>query len=144
MACYCVARNKPIRRAKTKLQTTTVIDLWFWGLLAYPELYWDCPGHHQHFWNFSGVHDFVSLTITGCLRNSIFMDMIIQILLWEENLQGIIWEKIPKCNVLAVACWLQRFLKNYALLTIRIGFVYLSFIFLLMQMKSRSFIRSMN
>ena len=29
MECYCVARNKPIRREITKLQTATVINLWF-------------------------------------------------------------------------------------------------------------------
>ena len=61
--CYCVARNKPIRREKTKPQTTTVINLCFWGLLAYPELYCDWPVHNQHSWNFSGVHGFLSLTV---------------------------------------------------------------------------------
>ena len=40
---YCVARNKPIRREITKPQTGTVICLWFWGLLAYPELCYDWP-----------------------------------------------------------------------------------------------------
>ena len=58
MECYCVARNKPIRRKITKPQTATVISLWFWGLLAYPELYCDWPVHNQHSWNFSGVHAF--------------------------------------------------------------------------------------
>ena len=29
MECYCVARNKPIRREITKLQTAMVINLWF-------------------------------------------------------------------------------------------------------------------
>ena len=63
MECYCVARNKPIRREITKPQTATVISLWFWGLLAYPELYCDWPVHNQHSWNFSGVHSFLSLTV---------------------------------------------------------------------------------
>ena len=48
---------------KTKPQTATVINLWFWGLLAYPELYCDWPVHNQHSWNFSCVHDFLSLTV---------------------------------------------------------------------------------
>ena len=39
MERYYVARNKPIRHKITKLQTAMVISLWFWGLLAYPELY---------------------------------------------------------------------------------------------------------
>ena len=64
MECYCVARNKPIRHEITKPQTATVINLWFWGLLAYPELYCDWPAHNPHSWNFSGVHCFVSLTVT--------------------------------------------------------------------------------
>ena len=58
--CYRVARNKPIRREITKLQTATVVNLWFWGLLAYPELYCDWPVHNQHSRNFSGVHVFLS------------------------------------------------------------------------------------
>ena len=29
MECYCVARNKPIRREITKPQTATVVNLWF-------------------------------------------------------------------------------------------------------------------
>ena len=48
MECYCVARNKLIRREITKLQTATVINLWFRGLLAYPELCYDWPVHNQH------------------------------------------------------------------------------------------------
>ena len=40
MECYCVARNQPITREITRPQTATVISLWFWVLLAYPELYW--------------------------------------------------------------------------------------------------------
>ena len=47
MERYYVARNKPIRREIhdiTKLQTATVLNLWFWGLLAYPELY--CDSHY--------------------------------------------------------------------------------------------------
>ena len=68
MECYCVARNKPIRREITKPQTATVISLWFWGLLACPELYCDWPVHNQHSWNFSGVHSFLSLTVTKWLK----------------------------------------------------------------------------
>ena len=69
MECYCVARNKPIRREITKPQTATVISLWFWGLLAYPELYCDWPVHNQHSWNFSGVPGFLSLTVTDFTIN---------------------------------------------------------------------------
>ena len=38
--------------------------MWFWGSLAYPELYCDWPVHSQHSWNCSGVHGFLSLTVT--------------------------------------------------------------------------------
>ena len=71
MECYCVARNKPIRHEITKLQTTTVIILWFWGLLACPELCCEWPEHNQLSLNFSGVHGFLSLTVTGfhCMLN---------------------------------------------------------------------------
>ena len=41
MECYCVARNQPITREITKPRTATKISLWFWVLLAYPELYCD-------------------------------------------------------------------------------------------------------
>ena len=44
----CVARKKPIRREKTKPQTATVISLWFSGLLACPELYFDWALDNQH------------------------------------------------------------------------------------------------
>ena len=63
MECYCVARKKPIRREKTKPQTATVISLWFWGLLACPELYFDWALDNQHSWNISGVHGFLSFTV---------------------------------------------------------------------------------
>ena len=63
MECYCVVRNKPIRCMITKPRTATVIKLWFWGLLAYPELYCDWSVHNQHSWNFSGVHGLLSLTV---------------------------------------------------------------------------------
>ena len=43
MECYCVARNQPITREITKPLTATIISLWFWVLLAYPELYCDWP-----------------------------------------------------------------------------------------------------
>ena len=65
MECYCVARNKPIRRKITKQQTEMVISLWFWGLRGCPELYCDWPVHNQHSWNFSGVHGFLSLTVNN-------------------------------------------------------------------------------
>ena len=65
MECYCVERSKPIRRQITKPQTATVISLWFWGLLAYPELYCDWPVHNQHSWKFSFVHVFLSLTVNA-------------------------------------------------------------------------------
>ena len=65
LKCYCVARNKPIRCEITKPQTATVIILWFWGLLACAELYCDWPIHNQHSRNFSGVHSFLSLTVTS-------------------------------------------------------------------------------
>ena len=32
MECYCVGRKIGIRRKKSKLQTATVIRLWFYGL----------------------------------------------------------------------------------------------------------------
>ena len=60
---YCVARNKPLRSEISKPPTATVISLWFWGFLVYPELYCDWPVHNQHSWNFSGVHSFLSLTV---------------------------------------------------------------------------------
>ena len=59
MECYCDARNKPMRCEITKPQTASVISLWFWGLLAYPELYCDWPEHNQHSRKFSGVHGFL-------------------------------------------------------------------------------------
>ena len=69
MECYCDARNKPMRCEITKPQTASVISLWFWGLLAYPELYCDWPEHNQHSRKFSGVHGFLSLTQNNRLRN---------------------------------------------------------------------------
>ena len=39
------------------------VNLWFWGLLAYPELYCDWTVHNQHSWNFSGVYGFLSVTV---------------------------------------------------------------------------------
>ena len=64
MECYCDARNKPMRCEITKPQTASVISLWFWGLLAYPELYCEWPEHNQHSRKFSGVHGFLSLTVS--------------------------------------------------------------------------------
>lgn len=44
---YCVARRKLIRRAKTVLQTKMVISLWFYSLLACPEIFYcDSQGHY--------------------------------------------------------------------------------------------------
>ena len=54
----------PIRHVITKPQTATVISLWFWGLFTCAELYGGWPVHNQHSWNFSGVHSFLSLTVT--------------------------------------------------------------------------------
>ena len=68
MECYCVARNKPIRREITKPQTATVSSLWFWGLLACPELYCDWSVHNQNSCSFSGVHGFLSLTVTSVAK----------------------------------------------------------------------------
>ena len=64
MECYYLARNKPIRCEITKPQTATVISLWFWALLTYPQLYCDWLVHNQHSRNFSGVHGFLSLTVS--------------------------------------------------------------------------------
>ena len=72
MACYCVARKKPIRREKTKPQTATVISLWFWGLLACPELYFDWALDNKHSWNISGVRGFLSLIVTNYYLSSVF------------------------------------------------------------------------
>ena len=47
---YCVAKKKPMRREKTKLQTARVIinfSLWFCGLLSRPELYCDWSLHNN-------------------------------------------------------------------------------------------------
>ena len=51
MERYCVARNEPIRREITKPKTATVISLWFWGLLGYPEFHCNWPVHNQRSWN---------------------------------------------------------------------------------------------
>ena len=48
---YCVAKKKPMRREKTKLQTARVIinfSLWFCGLLSRPELYCDWSLHNKY------------------------------------------------------------------------------------------------
>ena len=74
MECYCDARNKPIRCKITKPQTASAISLWFWGLLAYPELYCDWPLHNQHSWNFSGVHGFLSLTVNVNRKPECFLN----------------------------------------------------------------------
>ena len=84
MECYCVVRNKPIRCEITKLQTATVISLWFWGLLACPELYCDWPVHNQHSWNFSGVQGVLSMTV---MQKGI--DSISNCVAWKKNLEWI-------------------------------------------------------
>ena len=38
LECYCLAREKPIRREKTKQQARTLVSLWFCGQFACPEL----------------------------------------------------------------------------------------------------------
>ena len=68
MECYCVVRKKPISQEKTKPQTAAaVISMWFWGLLACPELMW-LSLHNQWSWNFWGVYGFLSLTVTTGLQ----------------------------------------------------------------------------
>ena len=62
MECYCVEKRKPIRHEKPKPQTATVVSLWFYGLLACPELHCDWS-LHNHAWNFSASHSFLSLTV---------------------------------------------------------------------------------
>ena len=52
-----------LRREITKPQTATVISLWFWSLLAYPERYSDWPVHDQHSWKISVVHSFLSFSV---------------------------------------------------------------------------------
>ena len=84
MKCYCVARNKPLRREITRPQKAAVISLWFSALVACPELYcyWPVPraimsnnGSCQYTINtpeiFSGVHGFLSLTVM--VRNTLKM-----------------------------------------------------------------------
>ena len=70
MECYCVVRNKPIRHEVTRLQTATVISLWFLGLLACHELYCEWPVHNQHSSNFFSVHGFLRLTVNNEQINS--------------------------------------------------------------------------
>ena len=69
---YCVARRKLIRRAKTILQTKMVISLWFYSLLACPEIFYcDSQGHYTikiPEIYFSGVYGFVSLTVKIILQ----------------------------------------------------------------------------
>ena len=38
LECYCLAREKPIRREKTKPQARTLVSLWFCGQFACPDL----------------------------------------------------------------------------------------------------------
>ena len=71
MEGYCVVRKKPIRYEKTKPQTAKVISLWFWGLLACPELYCVWSLQNQQSWNFSRLHGFLSLTGNSFLAQCI-------------------------------------------------------------------------
>ena len=59
---YNFSNALSLRHEMTKLQTATVISLWFWGLLAYPERYSDWPVHNQHSWKISVVHGFLSFS----------------------------------------------------------------------------------
>ena len=88
MEFYCFARNKPTRREITKLQTATVISLWFWGLLVYPKLYCDWPVYNQHSWNFSGFHGFLSLTVIIRLRK-------------VKNIKKTIWRTGDEASIFA-------------------------------------------
>ena len=38
LECYCLAREKPIRREKTKPQARTLVSLWFRGQFTCPDL----------------------------------------------------------------------------------------------------------
>ena len=67
MACYCVARRKPIRREKlTKPQTTIVISLWL--SVCSHVLNLIVIDHYKStflkFFKYS-VHGFLSLTVKG-------------------------------------------------------------------------------
>ena len=90
MACYCVARNKLIRLEITKPQPATVTSLWFWGLLACPELYCDWPVHNQHSWNLFGVHGFLSLTVNRPRNCLIFLKICMACCLYLLNYR-ILW-----------------------------------------------------
>ena len=59
---YNFSNALSLRHEVTKPQTATVISLWFWGLLAYPERYSDWPVHNQHSWKISVVHGFLSFS----------------------------------------------------------------------------------
>ena len=126
MECYCVARNKPIRGEITKPQTATVISLWFWSLLAYPELYCDWSVHNQHSWNFSGVHCFLSLTVKPVLEwwhrvviksrgpgiSPGYYEFGPWLFLWE-NRRKIILKESPSC---LIPCLLVVFVRQLEIL----------------------------
>ena len=113
--CYCVARNRPIRCEITKPQTATVINLWFWGFLAYPELYCNWPVHNQHSRNFSGVHGFLSLTVNSpsfslfCLVALSFLGNCYH----QPNIINIYLRKIKDQNMIRDP--LKKFMCNAAL-----------------------------
>ena len=92
-------KEKANQAWKTKPQTATVISLWFWGLLACPELYFDWALDNQHSWNISGVHGFLSLIVM--LSQFSRMKRRFTRRLSEENLQ-------KKTLLLAfLACFIQ-------------------------------------
>ena len=63
LECYCVARKKPIRYEKTKLQARLLISLWFCGLFTCPDLCRDWSWHNKHSWDISSVHGFPGCTL---------------------------------------------------------------------------------
>ena len=58
LECYCLAREKPIRHKKTKLQARTLISLWFCGQFACPDLCCGWSLHNKQSWDISSVHAF--------------------------------------------------------------------------------------
>ena len=68
MECYCVARNKPIRREITKTANSNGSLFCGFEVCSLTEVYCDWPVPNQHVsWNFEGVHGFLSLTVNVCV-----------------------------------------------------------------------------
>ena len=86
LECYCVARKKPIRREKTKLQARTLISLWFCGLLACPNLCCDWSQHNEHSCNISSVHGFPGRTVIS--KNDI-SNRVRGREAWEDAIKGL-------------------------------------------------------